>query len=235
MMGSAPFTALHLKGFTRGSPEALKNFLQWPAALETFTLGIVGMGGYRLADLVAMGQMTYPWTFRHLRDALHQHRTTLRELRVRHMATQEGLDVFDLRDFPALRTFQICNIGVPEPEEACRFWLTPSLQRLVLDSAYNESQQGVRWYFDPEHLGWLEEFTARAASRRHSGVAVGLQTIEVLYANNTDSDYCYEDQVDNHPVRLLPRAKAHVEAMGFGFVCPEDIAPPELLRRRRGA
>lgn len=229
--GTATFTELHLQDLSFGSPYALKNFLRWPQSLKVLTIGHIGMGDYSLDTLIDMGCMAYPWTFTLLTDVLHCHKHTLRELRVGQMATQEGLDTFDLHNFPSLEILQICTggHGIPAAEQAGRLWVTPKLKWLVLESSHDDSQNGKGYYFRPEQIDWLDEF-ARFAARKKRNEEVGLGGIEVLY-ETADYEWWGGEPVENHPKYLFQRAKELVEKHGIKFVYPTNKPfPPGALK-----
>lgn len=172
-----------------------------------------------------MGILAYPWTFTLLTDALHCPKSTLRELRLGQMATQEGLDTFDLHNFPCLEIFQICTggRGLPAAEQAAGLWVTPKLRRLVLESSHEDSQNGKCYYFRPEQVDWLDEFARLAAFKKRDEV-VGLMGIEVLYKTSV-SDFWAGEPVEDYPKYLFLRAKELVERHGIKFVCPTNIFP----------
>lgn len=197
------------------SPTALRNFLLWPRGLEVFTLTMMGIGGYRLQDLIDMGMLSYPWTWHLLRAALQPHTATLRELRVEQMATQEGLDTFSLHDFPALQTFETAFCGLPVTgEAAAALWLTPALKTVVLDCASHDSQCGKIYNFDKRTQDWLVAFAACAA-----GKPCGLQRIEILL--ELDQSEWSSPEYDGKMLKYLLETKGLVEKDGIRFVLPE--------------
>jgi hypothetical protein len=210
----ATFTELHLDLFDHGSPYGLKNFLQCPQSLEIFTLGTMGMCGYSLEDQIEMGCMAYPWTFPLLREALVDHCSTLRELRVRQLGpAQEGLSVFDLHEFSNLEIFQIAQGGMPSPKQACKLWLTPRLKRLSIECSFNDSQHGIVWINNDNMTKWLEEFARLAAVEKKCG-DIGLCEIEIQFVPDFDRmSECTE----------LANTKSMMEAYGFQFICPPAV------------
>jgi hypothetical protein len=192
--------------------------------LKVLTIGRIGIGDYPLSSLIEMGILTYPWTFTILTDTLHCHKSTLRELRLGQIATQEGLDTFDLHNFPCLEIFQVCiGGGLPTAEQAAGLWVTPKLRRLVLESSHEDSQLGKCYYFAPQQIDWLDEF-ARLAACKKTDEVVGLMDIEVLYKTEV-SDYWVGEPGEDHLKYLFLRAKELVERHGIGFVWPTNEFP----------
>lgn len=136
----------------------------------------------------------------------------MREIRIGQLGPmQEGLDKFDIYPFKALRTLQICSLCLPDPERACDLWLSANLQRLVLESNFNDSQCGIIWHFGNQDVAWIANFSKIAADRRRTR-AVGLRTIEVKYESESQHE------------SLLSSAKATVENHGFDFFWQNEHA-----------
>jgi hypothetical protein len=181
------------------------------------------MWDYDLDALIRMGNMAYPWTFSLLSDALHHQRSTLRELRLGQMATQEGLVTFDIHNFPRLEVLQICTgAGRPTPYQAARLWITPKLRRLVLDCSRDDSQEGIMPLFGSTDVEWLDEFATHAALKRMHE-EIGLRELELLYPSRYD--WSAEDISPYHPGLNFQRAKELVEGCGFNLICPENMMP----------
>lgn len=169
--------------------------------------------------------LAYPWTFTLLTDVLQCPKSTLRELRLGQIASQEGLDSFDLHSFPCLEIFQICTggRGLPAAEQAAELWVTPKLRRLVLESSHEDSQSGTCYYFRPNQVDWLDEFSRLAACKKRDEV-VGLMCIKVLY-ETPDSDFWAGESVEAYPKQLFLRAKELVVKHGIEFVWTPNRFP----------
>ena len=179
------------------------------------------MGGYDLDSLIGMNLLAYPWTFDLLTYALQPQMSSLRELRVGQMSTQEGLNNFDLHKFPNLEVFQVCISCIPTPERVAQLWLTPNLKRLVLECSFDDSQHGQCFFFDERNIRWLEQFAAIAA-RRTEVAKVSLETIEVLYEiDHYDRKYHVESvrQVE----ALFLRTTELIATYDIEFVYPAEI------------
>lgn len=165
-----------------------------------------------------MGCVSYVWTFDQIRQHLLPHRHTLQELRIGLIGPlQTGLDRFGMHAFENLRTLQLCNIGMPSPEKACDLWLTPSLQRFVLEYSRMELQCGILWCFEEDHISWLAAFSQIAADRRKKGVS-GLHAIEVISDTGINYKHPMSDSARRQIEANCAKAKVIVESFGIKFV-----------------
>ncbi|KAF2674002.1 hypothetical protein BT63DRAFT_419322 [Microthyrium microscopicum] len=176
---------------------------------------ITPMGGYAIDYLVESGYMAYPWTHTLLANVLHRQRSTLRELRVEQLATQDGLDSFSLHDFINLETFQCCIQGRPNPEEASRIWATPTLKTLVLEYTDHDSQHGKYYFFLPNDIEWLDDF-ARSVVKKSKYMDAGLECIEI--SPTEESHWNPWSGLDGRQTALIfENAKLAVEKHGIKF------------------
>jgi hypothetical protein len=213
---SASFTGFHLLSFTHGSPAELRDFLSLTPSLESFTLGAIGICGYSLDILIEKGIISYRWTFEHLRALLLQHRSTLRELRVYQLGPrQEYLSHFNLQPFESLRTLQLCTLALPPPERACDLWLTPNLERIVFDSSYIDSQQGIIWYLNDNDVAWFAAFSEIAAERKRAAVS-RLSVIELICPVESHQNASWVDRA--YIEARIPSVEASVRIHGFDFI-----------------
>jgi len=179
------------------------------------------MCGYSLETLIELGCLSFRWTFDHIKELLLPHRSTLQELRIRqHGPKQEGLERFDLKTFQNLRALQLCTLCLPTPEKACDLWLTPKLQRLVLESSWNDSQCGIIWVFGEDDVAWLAAFVDIAEDRQRSGASC-LRIIEVIHGTN--EDYELTDMQRSELDANCSKGKEIVESHGFEFVWRVEI------------
>ena len=178
------------------------------------------MGGYDLNELIDMSLLTYPWTFDLLAYALRSHSTSLRELRVGQMSTQEDLNNFDLHKYPKLEVFQVCTSCIPTADRAAQLWLTPKLKQLVLECSSDDCQLGQCFSFGEREVRWLEQLAAIAA-REIQIAKVGLETIEVLYEID-DYERKYEVQGVRQMEELFLRTTELIATYGLEFVYPVE-------------
>lgn len=215
---------LRLFDCSRISPVSLHDFLCWPRNLEHFTMDSIAFGDYGLEMLINMGSLTHAWTWQDLETALKPQRQSLRELRIGQIASQRGFDTFNLHKFPALHTFQTYwPLGAPTGEDAVALWLTPALTVLILDSAWNDSQEGKMFFFEKQQCDWLIAFAAGVARRRSAaldgGPTVSLQRIEILF--ELDATLWADDERRRDSLKWLAEIPQEVESYGIQLVLPD--------------
>lgn len=203
--GSAVFEELHLASFDHANPEALRNFLKWPAALRVFTVDDLVVGGWD--DFYG-----FEWSYELLASLLSRHKGTLRELRIGQIS-DEGVTGLNINDFTALEVLQVCCYSLPAPEEACDSWALPTLRRFVVECIYyDDAISEARRFFVQETSEWLKKFAELAMHRKESGSAV-LEEIEILY---------YKDgmwgEMDDEAGLLLEDTSNHITMLGLTVI-----------------
>lgn len=207
--GSAGFEELQLTSFNRANPEALHNFLRWPAALRAFSLDDLAMEGYDW-DFLLTCTNDFRWTYALVATVLSRHRNTLRHLRIGEIGP-ERLAGFDVNSFTSLETLQLCYASFPLPSEACDSWALLTLRRLIVECSYFDSQHGVVPHFTRRTAQWLTEFAELAVARRQAGSAV-LAEIEVLYFDHEYIGHSIETG------RLIAKTGRQITELGLTFI-----------------
>ena len=166
--GTASFTELHIRSFECGNPDTLRRFLAWPARLKKFTLDkldpVVPIWNPVTNQRANLGICSY----QSLSSVLQHSKKTLKHLGVGHMGQQEGIDKFDIHEFDVLETLAIVfSAVIPRPADACRLWLTPTLQVLTIE--LYEGDQDLDWKLRRTQnvRDWIIEFAVLAAAYKN--------------------------------------------------------------------
>ncbi|KAH6992894.1 hypothetical protein EDB82DRAFT_498057 [Fusarium venenatum] len=123
---SASFTKLQFHGL-HARPQSIKQFLQWPKELHE--LFITNGDFWDNNEIKA----AFRWNHNCLADALSSQKDHIRVLDIGWLGHDRDQNAFPVSNFPNLHTMTICIAYKHPNEEACRNWLTPSLQTLILN------------------------------------------------------------------------------------------------------
>lgn len=163
-----------------GSPKALQNFLEWPAALECFSMDAICMGGYDWDSLISMGCNRCAWSYGLIKELLSGHRSTLKSISIQQVGPQPEFEAFDLHDFTALEELQVCSLFRHSPSLACNLLLTASLRKLAFRFTFYDSQHGLLWHFSDGDADWIKEFIMLAGEKKRSS-KLALGEIELIH------------------------------------------------------
>nr|CEG05331.1 unnamed protein product [Fusarium clavum]CEG05914.1 unnamed protein product [Fusarium clavum] len=134
---------------------------------------------------------SYRWNYRLLVDVLSPQKDHLRFLDLGWLGYDRDQNIFQVSAFPNLRSMALTMVHAHPNEEACRNWLTPSLNTLILDLYMNDSQCGPGSH-NCMHTGGADSVVpfarmARAWSNKDGG-AVGLRRIGIrAYSRGYDA------------------------------------------------
>ncbi|KAH8671576.1 hypothetical protein BX600DRAFT_434674 [Xylariales sp. PMI_506] len=219
-IGSASFTQLNMSNYYRGTRKALQNFLQWPKALEVFTIDSLAMEGYDWPYLLTIINIQR-WSYQQVVDVLSRHKATLEELHIGEIGP-ERWGSLDLSGFNALRTLAICYAGRPTPQVACDSWVIPSLEKLVLECSANDSQNGVIPDIPEGTDQWLKEFAHLVLAKRQAG-NTNLTELEVVcdevgdWAGRQEHLEAYRGPVESDGQSLL-QTQQYVNELGLRMI-----------------
>lgn len=175
---------IHLKDYSRGSPKALQNFLEWPAALERFSIDAICMEGYGWDYLIEIGCNRCVWSYGLIKEILSGHRSTLKSISLQQVGRQPQFEAFDLHDFTALEELQLCSqVFRHSPSLACDLLLTASLRKLAFRITFFDSQHGMLWHFSEGDADWLKEFIMLAGEKKISSKSA-LGEIKLIYGTD---------------------------------------------------
>lgn len=180
-------TEVHLKDYSRGSPKALQNFLEWPAALERFSIDAICMEGYDWDSLIEMGCNRCAWSYGLIKELLSGHRSTLKSISIQQVGRQPDFEAFDLHDFTALEELQVCSLLRHSPSLACNLLLTASLRKVAFCFTFYDSQHGLLWHFRDRDADWLKEFLMLAGEKKRSW-KLALAEIELIHGTSEWDD-----------------------------------------------
>ncbi|RBR26225.1 uncharacterized protein FIESC28_01008 [Fusarium coffeatum] len=211
------FYDLHMR------PEAVKRFLEWPKELHGFVVNDMTSDGSSWA--YTEPDPAYRWNHALLVDVLSPQKDHLRSLDVGWLGYDHDQNTFQVSAFPNLRSMALTVAYERPNEEACRNWLTPSLNTLILDLHRNDSQCGPSSHNcmrkrGAESIGsfvrmareWLEK----------DGSVVGLRRIGIrAYSRGDDAwrdeeeGYCRHDDYDLEMWTNLIQCLKEIETQGF--------------------
>lgn len=201
-----------------GSPKALQNFLEWPAALERFSIDAICMEGYGWDSLISMGCNRCAWSYGLIKELLSGHRSTLKSISIQQVGRQPGFEAFDLHDFTALEELQVCSqLFRHSPSLACNLLLTASLRKLAFRFTFYDSQHGLLWHFSDRDADWLKEFIMLAGEKKRSS-KLALGEIELIYGTGE-----WDEEEDIRQVREWIKEIGH-----FGREVGIEITPSHL-------
>ena len=204
-------------------PEAVKRFLEWPKELHEFVINDMTYDGYSWASTEP--DPAYRWNHALLVDVLSPQKDHLRSLDLGWLGYDRDQNTFQVSAFPNLRSMALTVAYERPNEEACRNWLTPSLNTLILDLHRNDSQCGPSSHNcmrkrNAESIGsfvrmareWLEK----------DGSVVGLRRIGIrAYSRGDDAwrdeeeGYCRHDEYDLEMWTNLIQCLKDIETQGF--------------------
>ncbi|KAK7923230.1 hypothetical protein PG985_007301 [Apiospora marii] len=165
--GTASFTELHIRNFKHGSPDALRNFLAWPARLVKFSIDkfdpVLWVWDPTTGRPTKLGIRDHL----SLSDVLRHNKNTLRHLEVGLVGRQESINRFDIHDFLKLETLTIVFPAIPEPADTCRLWLTPTLEVLTIKLYKEDHDLGWKLERTEDVKDWIIEFAALAAAYKN--------------------------------------------------------------------
>ncbi|KAH8655863.1 hypothetical protein BX600DRAFT_470443 [Xylariales sp. PMI_506] len=208
---TASFTELYVTKFTLGSPTALQNFLEWPAALKIFVMDEHYLADY--AQLLKRGLKRQRWNYGVLTNVLSRHQATLTELHIGDLGMSHKSKL-DLNGYTALKKLKICYTGTPDPEAACDSWIAPSLTTLILECSSVDPQYKKMVYVDDGMHQWLAEFAEIMKERKQTGVHAVATFAELKVVTDLYPDWL---GVDEDVLGPLQRSQEYINGLGGGF------------------
>ncbi|KAL3608855.1 hypothetical protein FPOAC2_03866 [Fusarium poae] len=192
---TANFTRIQFHNL-HARPETVKRFLEWPKELHEFVVNDMTYDGYNWAYVEP--DTSYRWNHRLLVDVLSSQKDHLRVLDLGWLGYDYDQNTFQVSAFPNLQSMALC-VAYEKPDEiACRNWLTPSLNTLILDLHQNDSQGGPS-SFNCLSKGCVKAIVSFARMAREwsetSGSVVGLRRIGLRAYSRGDTAWREDDEL----------------------------------------
>lgn len=180
-------------------------------------------GGYSWAE--AVPDPSYRWNHRILVEVLSPQKDHLRSLDLGWLGYDRDQNTFEVSAFPNLRSMALTVASERPNEEACRNWLTPSLNTLILDLHMNSLECGPSSHNCMHKLSAASIASFARMAREWSekdGSVAGLRRIGIrAYSRGDDAwrdeeeGYCRHGEYDLDMWTNLIQCLKDIETQGF--------------------
>ena len=204
-------------------PEAVKRFLEWPKELHEFVVNDMTYDGYSWAETEP--DPAFRWNHALLVDVLSPQKDHLRSLDLGWLGYDRDQNTFQVSAFPNLRRMALTVAYERPNKEACRNWLTPSLNTLTLDLHRNDSQGGPSSHNCMHKLNAASIASFARIAREwlnKEGSAVGLRRIGIRAYSRGDTAWrdeeewnCRHGKYDQEMWTNLVQCLKDIETQGF--------------------
>jgi hypothetical protein len=103
--------------------------------------------------------------------------------------------------------------GFLQPEEACNYWILPTLQRKVIECSFTNVEDGAVQVFDEETSKWLKRFSELAVRRKQAGTAF-MAEVEAIYYEEDEKN----GTMDVDTRQMFEDLRGFITQLGLTFI-----------------